>query len=417
MDAIRGLALLLCCLCLAGQDRPDDRLLDFMYAKFAASFTQSSGQSAEFLVLAVPGVPLTPSELANPSYISTMLDQVPLPSRIFHPSGYLYSALYGKVMEQAAVTRYRVAADRNLALKAKRLIFDRSRSGQVTREYAAYLRYEAEYAEALDALTIAREEARGTGKPVPPGLDEAVTTARQTWEKRGSKLKVDHALKALHKTYATNAQVLFEELRSQFEAAQESPAEDGQRWLPVLANPPVEDWLSGKGWYPWAFHQSDYRPGARRAAGPLPPGRIQGDGPIPAGWTPAMTLTVELKRVNIYRPWMDQAIFSAHTWQLLPSAGIRLLSTGNPADPDPGPMPILVTGILLARKLTLTGYSADSNPRKPAGRLGPFSLAGARPVAAPSGGGTAITVPDPQIIAFFCRTVPRSPAPDPKYFR
>ncbi|MDR3671367.1 MAG: hypothetical protein P4L36_10995 [Holophaga sp.] len=415
MLPFRGLGFLLCGLCLAGQVLQGEPLLDFMYTKFAASFTRGSGPGTEFLVLAVPGVPLVPADLKNPAYISTMLDQVPLPSRSYRPSGYLYSSVYGKVLTRAAVTRYQVAADRNLALKAKRMMFDRSRPGQVTRDYAAYLKYEAEYAAALDARTIAQAESRGTRKPVSPSLDQAVQTARKTWEQRGSKVKIDNALKALRKTYDSNAPVLFEELRSAFENAQEPSGEDGEPWLPVLANPPVEEWLSPKGWHPWAFHQSDCRPGAPGAAGPLPPGRIQGDGPVPADWTPSMTLTVEVKRVNILRPWMDTAIFSVHTWRMLDSAGFSVVSTGNPADPDPGPMPILITGILLARRLTLTGAgpSAKGTQKRPA-RLGPFSLAGAKP---PSGGGTVITVPDPQIIAFFCQIVPKSPTPNPKFFR
>jgi hypothetical protein len=417
MLAIRGLAFLLCGLCLAGQDRPGDPLLDFMYAKFAASFTRDSGPGSEILVLTVPGVPLVPADLPSLAAISTMLDQVPLPTRTYRPSGYRYSSLYGKILSRAAVTRYQVAADRSLALKAKRLLFDRARPGQVTPEYAAYLKYEAEYAVALDARAIAQAENRGTGKLVAPGLDQAVQAARKAWEERGSKVKIDNALKAIRKTYDSSAQVLFEELRKAFESAKEAPGEDGEPWLPVLASPPVDQWLSPKGWHPWAFHQSDCRPGAPRAAGPLPPGRVQGDGPIPADWTPSMTLTVEVKRVKILRPWMDAAIFSAHTWRLLDAAGFRLVSTGNPADPDPGPMPVLVTGILLARRLTLTGYSAGLSAlggRTTPARLGPFSMVGTRP---PSGGATTITVPDPQIIAFFCQTVPRSPTPDPKYFR
>jgi hypothetical protein len=115
---------------------------------------------------------------------------------------------------------------------------------------------------------------------------------------------------------------------------------------------------------------------------------------------------VEVKRVTIARPWMDLGIFSAHSWMLKETTGFAQVSSGNPADPDPGPMPVVITGILLARKLTLTGYEG-----KAPGRLGPFGLGAARR------SGSAITAPDPQIIAFFVQVVPKSPTPDPKLFR
>jgi hypothetical protein len=125
-----------------------------------------------------------------------------------------------------------------------------------------------------------------------------------------------------------------------------------------------------------------------------------------------MTLAVEVKRVTIARPWMDLGIFSAHTWMLKETTGFALVSTGNPADPVPGPMPVVITGILLARKLTLTGYEgkASGGGQVPV-RLGPFGLGAARR------SGSAITAPDPQIIAFFIQVVPKSPTPDPKLFR
>jgi hypothetical protein len=81
-------------------------------------------------------------------------------------------------------------------------------------------------------------------------------------------------------------------------------------------------------------------------------------------------------------------------------------------------MPILDTGLLLARKLTLTGY-----PGSGADRLGPFDLGGGqgRPAMARhmtrTPAGTVITVPDLQIVAFFCQVVPQSPTPDPRFFR
>jgi hypothetical protein len=399
-----------------------------MYAKFAASFTRAkdSGDSPEFLVLANPGISLNPDQMKTPSYeISTLLDQVPRPSRSYLRSGLQYSKLYDHILNNAYVTRYQVAAYRALALEAKRILFNRMRPGQPTPEYAAYLRYRAEYDAAQDARTIAATENRTNGKPVPPQLDQAVETARQNWVTLGFKLKMQKAQEALQKIYDTNTLALFQNLRTDFQNAQ-LRGNQTQFWLPITANPPVEEWLSGKGWQPWIFHQSDVLEGAAPQAAPLPPGQAKVD-PKAAGWSSTMILKVEVKRVNVSRPWMDPSIFSAHTWLLKETTGFRVVSSGNPADKDPGPMPIMVTGILLARNLSLTGYQASLNAEGSAripDRMGPFDLGGFQAgkkalnrLITSSSAGTSITVAEPQIIAFFCQVVPKSPTPDPKFFR
>jgi hypothetical protein len=125
--------------------------------------------------------------------------------------------------------------------------------------------------------------------------------------------------------------------------------------------------------------------------------------------------------VEVDREWLDLGLFQARTWQLNSSCGIVLISSGNLADPNPGLLPLVVTGILLARKLYVTGsWAGGAGPDRelPAG-LGPFSLAKAArsaPVAGQSAGSFSLRADAPQIIAFFCTVVPRSPSPDPKLF-
>ena len=382
----------------------EDGLLDFMYGKFAAAFIHppEGGAPAERMMLANPGISLDPADLKTPSYgLSALLDQVPQASRIYHASGVRYSAIYERVLESSIVTRVQVAADQEAALYAKRLIFDKARPGQPTPEYAAFLKYAEAYAAALDAHSLARSEAKAAGKPVPPGLDQAVATARKDWERLGFRAPMEKALAALHKAYEGSSRAMFQTLRADFLKARLRGAHP-DNWLPVTANPPVETWTSGTGWMPMTFRQEDLQPPPAEA---LPAG-ARPDPKAKAGWSRTTTLAVEVKRVNIARPWMDLGIFSAHTWMLKETTGFALVSTGNPADPDPGPMPVVITGILLARKLTLTGYEG-----KAPGRLGPFGLGAARR------SGSAITAPDPQIIAFFVQVVPKSPTPDPKLFR
>lgn len=408
----------LCWLPLPAQNAPD-ALIDFMYAKFAATFT-GSGANPEFLVLASPGIGLDPASLKTPCYeISLLLDQVPVVARSYHTSGNQYSVIYKRILDFAHVTPYQASGSRDAALKARRMLFDRSRPGRVTREYAAFQRYRAEYESARDARSLALEENRN-GKPIPPGLNQAIDAARQRWETLGSKVPVQKALDALRKAYDTNAQALFHGLRNEFINAQ-LRGQSSHRWLPVTTFPPVEQWMTGTGWHPMSFRQNDLRQTLPAGTPPLPGGTP--DPKALAAWTRSMVLSVEVKRVGVSRPWMDGALFGARSWTLPAGGGFTQVSSGRPADRHPGPMPILVTGLLLARRLTLSGYPSGPAGRVPT-RLGPFDLSGTRSglpaqkrqqTRTPEG--ISITAPDPQIIAFFCQAVPMSPDPDPKLFR
>jgi hypothetical protein len=395
-----------------------DALLDFMYARFAAVFTQPKGGAGprEFLILASPGIGVDQADLVTPSYaVSMLLDQVPEPARAYHPTGVKVSKVYGRILDAAAITRYQDPSTRGAALAAKAILFDSARPGQPTEAYAAFLNFQMEYQAAQDARRVALAESRATGTPVPTGLDQAVDTARKRWERLGHRQAIQEALDALQAAYAGNALALMRNFRADFLHAHLRGGASHD-WLPVTTYPPEEQWTTGTGWHPMTFRQDDPLAPSAGDAGPLP--ALGKAAKTAAPWTPGMTLSVEVKRVQVTRPWMDPSLFSAHTWALRESAGFTLVSSGNPVDRDPGIMPILVTGLLLARKLTLTGY-----PGSGADRLGPFDLGGGqgRPAMARhmtrTPAGTVITVPDLQIVAFFCQVVPQSPTPDPRFFR
>lgn len=413
-------AAALCCQALAAQAGAQEALQDFMYAKFAAVFTppRDGAGPQEFLILPSPGIGLDRSDLVTPSYaVSQLLDQVPEPSRTYHSSGHLVSRIYERILDSAAITRYQDLATRNAALAAKRTLYDRSRPGQPTREYADFQKCQADYLAAQDARSLALAESRAAKTPLPPGLDQAVEVARKRWETLGHRAAIQKALDAVQLAYERNAMLMFQNLRSDLQKARLRSGASHD-WLPVTTYPPVEQWATGTGWQPMTFKQTDLRAPSAQDALPLPAGQAKAALKAP-DWTQGMTLSAELKRVKVTRPWMDPALFGAHTWMLRDSAGFLLVSTGNPADQDPGVMPILVTGLVLARKLSLAGFQG----RDP-GRLGPFDLGGAQPgrpamahrtVRTPAG--LVIDVPDPQIVAFICQVVPRSPSPDPKVFR
>ena len=411
-------------LCLALPVRADS-MVELMYAKLAASFATGSGRSGQgaFMILANPGILVSPDLLKDPYDLSQILDEMPQVSRLYAHTGFRFSQVYDQIVNHCEAARIPVQADRSRAMAAKRLLYDNLKPGQPSREYADYLKYQADCSAAQDALSLAVAERRS--KDILRTLDLEVTARLTRWAQSGHKAAVEAALADIQKYYDSDPAVRFTTLRSQLAAAQVRGGH-GHAWLPVTANPPTQEWLAEKGWQPWRFQEKE--PGQPSAGAPRPgqavpllrarTGAAQPAAPL---WASSMTLSAEVKRVAILRGWMDLSLFKCRDWRLRPSAGITLVSSGNLADPDPGSMPFVITGILLARKLYVTAaWAGDAGLRReiPAS-LGPFALSGPARLASlpgPEAGGFSIRADDPQIIAFFCEVIPRSPTPDPALF-
>ena len=412
---------------LGAQANPGDAVMAAMNAKLAASFVPApppGRAGGAVLLLANPGVPLTAEQTQDPYDLSMLVDQVPLPSAIYQPSANTYSAVYSTVLRVSHVSKYENQAELNRSRLTKRLMEDRRRPGHYTRMYAEYLRYRAVHDAALDALNLAQVESQANGTPVPPGLDQAVDRALRLWEARGHKQPFDAALKGMDTAYDNNLRILFFDLKKTLDTA---AIDDGHPspYYPFEADPPLSTWLGKQGWQTWNFSASDLQvmpPPAKVPAGKA----TSKAGPANPEWTASITMTAQLKRVNITRPWLDAAIFKSHAWTLFPDSGFTLVSSGDPKDPDPGLMPLMVTGLLLAKDLVMSGSWQDASGAAEApGALGPFALA--TPVAARglplhpflenAEGSLTIRLEGTQIIGFFCELLPRTPAPDPKLFR
>jgi len=182
-----------------------------------------------------------------------------------------------------------------------------------------------------------------------------------------------------------------------------------EEWFPVVAAPSPDTWLQDKDWKPFSLTQSEKTLGAGGPALPLK----AAPGGVPAEFLSTVTVAMDTKRVRISRPWMDLSFFSNRAWRLKPTCGYTTVSTGNLADKDPGRMPLVITGVLLSRKLLLKGRW--TSPATAPKALGPFSLEGL--AATTQSGQTSLSVDAPQIIGFFCTAVPKSPDPDSKAFR
>ena len=127
--------------------------------------------------------------------------------------------------------------------------------------------------------------------------------------------------------------------------------------------------------------------------------------------TPVIELSVELLKAAIVRPWMDPLVLRSRAWRF--SDDREPLSNGGV--PPSGSLPAYISSIVLARNLrvelrrTPRGLQKPGQPIGPCG-VGPLSLEGG--VVADDC--RSICAAGPQIVAFICELVPRSPDPDPR---
>jgi hypothetical protein len=412
---VKSLTLLLCLVTAVLRADPDAALVEKLYAKLASSFSaaQALGQQGEVLLLAHPGFALAAADLQDPFEISRLADQIPMPARYYVPSGSNYSSTYDAILTLAEVSNFQNMAERQKALLARRLLYDKNRPRRPTKEYEAYLTFQAACCSAQDALSLAQTEQRTTGRAVLPALAKAAEAARKNWEDQGNRKLIDDARKDLATFYNQNVKYLFATLHEEFASA----ADRGSHpvtWYPVTATPPPETWLGDPDWKPFSLTSTETSLAAGTPAIPL---EAPGDKPLkklPDDFLSTLSISLDTKRVVIARPWLDERIFASHAWRLWKASGFTTVSTGNPSDPNPGLMPFLVTGVLLSRNLVLQGSWSQSSTSS-VEALGPFNLKGATTTS--KGGKLCITAPGAQIVGFFCTAVPKSPSPEDKAFR
>jgi len=407
-------------------------LVNRMYAKIADSFSagKAFGRDGDFLLLACPGTPVEPDLLRDPSHLARLADRIPLVAKVFLPGTRTVTAVYSEVLSQAEVTLFQDQVLRNKARLAHRVLFDRVNSGRPTREYQAYYTCREAWEVAADNLAAAQAEQATAGRPVPAGLQATVTRAREAWVRDGHKDLIERAEADLARYYDAETQAWFTGLREAM-APFRHPDGHNAAWYPVESVPPPPQWPAEAGWKAWHFSQHD-RMAAGASAGAaeaplLPPGLLRALPPVPGPLAASMDLSLEFKRVRFSRPWYDQGLERNRGWRMPARSGFRQVSSGKPLGPEPGVMPLKVTGALLARKVVLIGDGGAGDATRLAGlqALGPIRLKGdgagsalrttvdarSRP------GKVVISVEGMQILGWFCETVPLSPNPDPDWFR
>lgn len=430
-----------------------------------------TGPSGSFLSFAAPGVPVAGSDLdfgdmtvrqeidANAAF-SQMVNNIPSSQGFWTLTGRKVWDVYEDAITQAALPATSLSARQQselndaLALLARTVTrinpFTGARTQVVqdTPELAAYKQYQTAYVAALSTYNGMEIQANSPGASNSlvqewarngAAYEAQVTSAFGSWVTDGYKGDVEDAIGVLRGLAARGPGSLYRTLRASF-AADQLTDTVGQVFYPTFVYPtdPLMRALKAS-WTPFEFNLQDVHTFQ-------PDGRISSGGRAGLGWglwsgrpsaeygagqrtfpcdTTGVMVQAELLQVSLTRAWMRPEILSSRGWRWAPSAGFGPVSDGG--NPPVGLMPLLPTAVVLAQNvminLDMTSQPNESSWSSVSASAsigwGPFSIqgnhshsgAGAESHFTQSSGG--ISVPGPQIVAFVCDVLGRSPDPDP----
>ncbi|WP_434390281.1 hypothetical protein [Melittangium boletus] len=399
------------------------------------------------LSLSIPGLPLDPTEFANPwtplnpggnpvtaENFAALVDAVPEVSTVYTPSGQSIEALYGQLVQA------NTPATPPLPMSASR-----GRLLQTLVETPASLR-------ALD-LRTAHEEAVTRYMSRLLQVDMNDPAEKQRWEASSADLKAQlqvtaQALKAEGAVSAvgsgqaegqnTSVAALFSTARLNFELSTlGSMWGPGFTWHMTLAQP--QNWFTPEA----SFFEVDLR--TRRTLPLRGPGRIPpftARTPLNTGlWgyqaqgrllrrpvaLESLDLRVQFKfaRVALRRPWLDASLFSLGGWAMAGRPRLAL-STGSLTG-NTGIFPLLPTALIVARELRISAAWSQADVTFIRERLqqkdltfGPFALSGqfqrprarAPTLARATFDGVTLSAPDLQAIGQMSQLIPACPPLD-----
>ncbi|WP_316410463.1 hypothetical protein [Mesoterricola sediminis] len=408
------------------QAGPDEDLAARIHAKLTQILVNPGLTAAgEHLVIVRPGFGIDP-EVSDPDNAqdvleaySMLVDEVPGPYLDYVETGRNLSTVYGSLLDRMDVTILKNERDRNAARKARERLYPRNRPGTRSPQFNQYLTYQAAYFDKRDAAQFADAAAtQGGGTPAETAnlkaaaakADAEAAAALNAWKNQGNKDAIEAILATLEKFHEEDLQAVVEEMCSDFATSAVSKSEGDGNYYPVVFSPDPTQWLDSAGWQTWSLN-------SKEAWNPDPALSLKPGSGNPGGQV-QINLKLQTKRVSITRAWFNPGLFKSRAWRLPPDMGIDLVSSGRLEDAKPGIMPMVITGLLLAKNLEIS--AAESSQRLDPGAFKTLQRRSIKDktvsVATKEASGMKITAMAPQILAFFCQEIPRSPNPDPTLF-
>lgn len=426
-----------------------------------------------FLAFCSPGIALGPNDLAfgnlttadqinSCQAFSDLVNNIPNPVGFWGMTDKKVWDIYGDAINPQMLTfpDYKISdADQAKLEKAQNFLVqkvtrtdpftgDTTTAIQDTPQYANYKLYQSAYQDALATYNAGLIQANAPGASSAVVQDWArngatrkgqVITAWNNWIANGYKNYVEEALGIIANLAGQGPQSMYNTMFANYNIAKLTDTR-GNTFFPTTLYPdnPLSAGLSSS-WMIYEFNLTDTQTFQSQRT-------TNSGGSASAGWglwrgsasasyadqqtyascdTTNLTVNAQLLQVPLSRAWMQAEVFWSRGWKFSPAVGLGLISDGGA--PPAGLMPIVPTAIILAKNVTInldmTNAANSSSFSKFSTSAsmgwGPFSISGnySRTDSSASSSytktGSGITVPGPQIIAFVCELLPKSPNPDP----
>jgi hypothetical protein len=422
----------------------DTEVFTQLYSKLAATLSASqtvADRNDLLLSVMIPGQyieqNLDPADPATQYLISNLLNTTLECSWVVRKNAATVPDVYSSILNGKESPLVELSPEQKARLDAAQARLYQA-DGQPTEYYAGYLADQVGYLTALDAYEEATATARNGGPPVPPEISAALAAAERRWREHGHLADVERDLATIAELEAFEPAVYWRKLVTRFRDGSRGYRDSQYQQVDTI--PPYPRWFDDEGWTSFRFDDKDFAnqgrsggvgvgdgcrcpdrvwPGSyggfHSAAGDFATDGLRVPGKVPARFS----LTAQLRRVEIMRPWLDPVVLRSRAWRWSPASasyGVVVCSGGNLAGSvvPRGVMPVLPVTALLAREVEIEWSDgrllATAAEQRLASeqelRFGPFSLTGATVL------GDHIVMRDPQLIGYVSELLPRCPDPD-----
>ena len=434
---------------LYGQEDPNVQIMKKLYSKIAGIVRAGANDpvyGTNFLVMLNPGIPLDPNINTNTTAglyaITRQIDNVILPQFMYAKSADTTYKVYRDILNFRRLPTITPSPDEKKAYEAARKKIFSDAEGKVhTPAYERFKEKQLAYARAQDKIITFQN-----GNPyadVPNVYWVELEQAEKDFQLVGDADELIAAYEVVRSYTRLDPNVWWGELRDVFRRG--TRQFQGQDFGLYNFYPQYPVWLDPKQtWGAYKLADTDIQQTTTSS-------HTSSGGGFSAGWgfwsvgantgsmedrntfkldAKSYSLTFDLARVDIDRPFLEYSVFESRAWKWSKSSPRqKVISDGANAfagaAPD-GIMPFLPVGILLARNVTISGDWQDKfedtikKQSSSGGSIGfgPFSFGYSTSSSSSEDyrkyklSGSSLTFTSPQIIGFFVQVLPRSPFPD-----